>query len=59
MAKRTTWLALLLTGLVSTAYAETINEVEEIEATTEKTTVELPAWVKNIKFSGTVGGPLC
>ena len=52
MAKRTTWLALLLTGLVSTAYAETINEVEEVEATTEKTTVELPAWVKNIKFSG-------
>jgi hypothetical protein len=62
MAKRTTWLALLLTGLVSTAYAETISEVtdvetataevEEVQATTEKTTVELPAWVKNIKFSG-------
>ena len=52
MAKRTTWLALLLTALVSTAYGETINEVEEVEATTEKATVEVPAWVKNIKFSG-------
>jgi hypothetical protein len=62
MAKRTTWLALLLTGLVSTANAETISEVtdvetataevEEVQATTEKATVELPAWVQNIKFSG-------
>ena len=62
MVKRTTWLALLLTGLVSTAYAETISEVtdvetataevEEMQATTEKATVELPAWVQNIKFSG-------
>ena len=62
MVKRTTWLALLLTGLVSTTYAETISEVtdvetataevEEMQATTEKATVELPAWVQNIKFSG-------
>ena len=62
MAKRTTWLALLLTGLVSTANAETISEVtdvetataevEEVQATTGKATVELPAWVQNIKFSG-------
>ena len=62
MAKRTTWLALLLTGLVSTANAETISEVtdvetataevEEVQATTGKATVEFPAWVQNIKFSG-------
>ena len=62
MAKRTTWLALLLTGLVSTANAETISEVsdvqtaiaevEEVQATTDNATVEVPAWVKNIKFSG-------
>ena len=46
--KRLTWLIAMLIAMVGTASAET----EEMEATTEKATVELPAWVKNIKFSG-------
>ena len=55
-------LTVLLAGSASFAHAdepETLNaevqatpEVEEVQATQEKTTVELPAWVKNIKFSG-------
>ena len=33
--------------------AETLTEVNEVqEATQQKTTIEVPAWVKNIKFSG-------
>ena len=32
--------------------AETLTEVEEVQATQQKETVEVPAWVKNIKFSG-------
>ena len=32
--------------------AETLTEVEEVQDTQQKTTVEIPAWVKNIKFSG-------
>ena len=57
--KRLTWLIALLIAMVSTASAETEStteasaEVEEMQATTaEKSTVEVPAWVKNIKFSG-------
>ena len=35
------------------AGAETLAEVEEVQAEQqEKATIELPAWVKNIKFSG-------
>ena len=35
------------------ASAETLTEVEEVQAEQqEKATIELPAWVKNIKFSG-------
>lgn len=50
--KRLTWLFALLIASVGTANAETVAEVEETQATTEKATVEVPAWVKNIKFSG-------
>jgi len=32
--------------------AETLTEVEEVQDTQQKETVEIPAWVKNIKFSG-------
>ncbi|MBR6440423.1 MAG: porin, partial [Bacteroidales bacterium] len=32
--------------------AETLTEVEEVQDTQQKTTAEIPAWVKNIKFSG-------
>ena len=35
-----------------TADAEALKEVEEVQATKEKASIELPAWVKNIKFSG-------
>ena len=35
------------------ASAETLTEVEEVQAEQqEKATIELPAWVKNIKLSG-------
>ena len=34
------------------AGAETLTEVEEVQETQQKETVEVPAWVKNIKFSG-------
>ena len=50
--KRLTWLFALLIASVCTASAETRAEVEETQATQEKATVEVPAWVKNIKFSG-------
>ena len=50
--KKLTWLFALLIASVGTASAETSAEVEETQATTEKSTVEVPAWVKNIKFSG-------
>ena len=48
----------MLIAMVGTASAEseytaeTSAEVEEVQATQEKATIELPAWVKNIKFSG-------
>ena len=50
--KKFTWIFALLIASVCTASAETSTEVEETQATTEKATVEVPAWVKNIKFSG-------
>ena len=50
--KKLTWLFALLIASVCTANAETVAEVEETQATQEKATVEVPAWVKNIKFSG-------
>lgn len=50
--KKLTWLFALLIASVGIANAETSAEVEETQATTEKSTVEVPAWVKNIKFSG-------
>ena len=43
---------LLSMAMVSTANAETVAEVEEVQNTQEKAAVELPAWVKNIKISG-------
>ena len=42
----------MLIASVGIANAETVAEVEETQATTEKATVEVPAWVNNIKFSG-------
>ena len=55
-------LTLLLAGFSRVGYAEepiaevqdteTIEAVEAVEATQSKATVEVPAWVKNIKFSG-------
>lgn len=41
-----------MASMTMTANAETLPEVEETQATQEKATVEVPAWVKNIKFSG-------
>ena len=32
--------------------AETLTEVEEVQNTQQKETVEIPAWIKNVKFSG-------
>ena len=49
--KRLTGMVLLI-AMTITANAETLAEVEEVQATQEKATIELPAWVKNIKFSG-------
>ena len=34
------------------AGAETLTEVEEVQNTQQKETVEIPAWIKNVKFSG-------
>ena len=50
--KKLTGMALLM-AMTVTANAETLAEVEEVQAEhQEKATIELPAWVKNIKFSG-------
>jgi len=46
--KKVMMLALMATGLTMTANAEQLETTE----TQEKTTIEIPAWVKNIKFSG-------
>jgi len=51
VTKKLTWLVALLVAMGGTASAET-TEAQEVQATTQKTTIELPAWVKNIKFSG-------
>ena len=53
--KKLAGIFVLLVGMTSNLYAETpttAEEVAEVEATQEKSTVELPQWVKNIKFSG-------
>ncbi len=42
----------LLAGLAGTANAESAAEVSENQGTSGKSTIELPQWVKNIKFSG-------
>ena len=57
MLKKSLLLAVLMAGFVGTASAEEpelLNaEVQAVEETTqEKSSVEVPAWVKNIKFSG-------
>ncbi len=57
MLKKSLLLAVLMAGFVSTASAdepESMNaEVQTVQETTqEKSSIELPAWVKNIKFSG-------
>ena len=50
--KRLTGMMALLMAMTVTANAETLAEVEEVQDTQQKETVEIPAWVKNIKFSG-------
>ena len=55
--KKSLLLAVLMAGFVGTASAEepeVLNaEVQAVEETTqEKSTIEVPAWVRNIKFSG-------
>ena len=50
--KRLFCLMALMASMTITASAETLTEVEEVEATQEKATVERPAWVQNIKFCG-------
>jgi phosphate-selective porin len=47
--KKVMILALMATGLTMTANAE---QLETTETQQEKATIEIPAWVKNIKFSG-------
>ena len=51
MRKLTSTMALMALTCI-TADAEALKEVEEVQATKEKASIELPAWVKNIKFSG-------
>ena len=51
ISRRLTWIAALLTGCVCTISAEELETTETTE-TSQKATIELPAWVKNIKFSG-------
>ena len=50
-SRRLTWIAALLIGIVCTISAEELETTETTE-TSQKSTIELPAWVKNIKFSG-------
>ena len=59
MLKKSLLLVVLMAGFVGTASAEEpeslnaeVQDLQEVEATQQKTTVEVPAWVKNIKFSG-------
>ena len=51
ISRRLTWIAALLIGSVCTISAEELETTETTE-TSQKATIELPAWVKNIKFSG-------
>lgn len=51
MRKLTSTMALMALTCI-TADAEALKEVEEVQATKEKAAIELPSWVKNIKFSG-------
>ena len=48
--KKHFWMIALMASMAISASAETLPEVEEVEATQEKATVEIPAWVNNIKF---------
>jgi hypothetical protein len=50
--KKVFWMMALMASISINASAETLPEVEEVEATQEKATIEVPAWVNNIKFSG-------
>ena len=50
--KRLFGLMTMLIAMALTASAETLTEVEDVQDTQQKQTVEIPAWVKNIKFSG-------
>ena len=51
MKKLSSMMALVALTTVPVS-AETLTEVEEVQNTQQKETVEIPAWVKNIKFSG-------
>ena len=51
ISRRLTWIAALLIGSVCTISGEELETTETTE-TSQKATIELPAWVKNIKFSG-------
>ena len=51
MKKLTGMMALLMAMTIPTN-AETLAETEEMPNTQQKESVEIPAWVKNIKFSG-------
>ena len=44
--KKHFWMIALMASMAISASAETLPEVEEVEATQEKATVEVPAWVK-------------
>ena len=61
LKKSLSLLAVLMFGFIGTAMAEEpevltteIQEVQEVQGTQQdkKAIIELPAWVKNIKFSG-------
>ena len=45
-------LTLLMALLATTAISISAEELESQETSSEKATIEVPAWVKNIKFSG-------
>ena len=51
MLKKTLLLVALMTGFTSTMSADE-QEVQNTQQEKEKKTIELPQWVKNIKFSG-------
>ena len=45
-------LTLLLALIMTTVISISAEELESQETNAEKATIEVPAWVKNIKFSG-------